>query len=198
MAALLAASEAPWRRWWKRSRRALLAALTVAAAMAGGFVWLLVQSNRSDAVTRLADMSSDVRTEVWRSVVADLPTYWPWGTGIGAYADPYRINEPDSLLRPTYSNHAHNEWIEIAYTAGLPGLILLAVAVAMAGYGLVRAWRGRREDRVLARTGGTVLLVLAIASTTDYPVRTPIMSAILILAALWLARDAARHGPVKS
>ncbi len=38
------------------------------------------------------------------------------------------MHEPDALLRADYANHAHNDWLEVALTGGLPALLILAAA----------------------------------------------------------------------
>ena len=70
-------------------------------------------------------------------------------------------------------------------TAGLPGLVLAVIAVLM----YIRAARVAGEatgiSGHLQRAGLITILVLAFASVSDYPVRTPILSAILAIAAIW-------------
>ena len=185
----LALIEAPWKPTGRANRKA---AAVKAGALLGGLVllvWLTVVSGRDEAVYRLAGAAQDSRFPLWSSVLDAIPTYMPWGTGVGAFADAYQIHEPDALLRPTYSNHAHNEWLEIAFTAGIPGLLILTFAAIAVIAGGIRAWRARGEAAVLPRAGFILILILALASTSDYPVRTPIMSGILALAAVWLSKD---------
>lgn len=152
-------------------------------------VWITVWTGRAEAISRLMRTSEDLRLPLWESIVDVIPIYMPWGTGVGAYTDAYQIHEPEALLRPTFSNHAHNEWLEIAFTAGIPGLLLLASAVVAFLVGVVRALRSRGDAGALPRAGAIMIILLAIASTTDYPVRTPIMSGVLALATLWLCRS---------
>jgi hypothetical protein len=59
-------------------------------------------------------------------------------------------------------------------------LVLVFLAVAI--------WRGLRSagDAALFKRLGIVgIILLAIASISDYPVRTPILSAVFVLAAIW-------------
>jgi O-antigen ligase len=93
--------------------------------------------------------------------------------------------EPDNLLRPTFSNHAHNEALEILLTSGIPGAALALLALVFVA---AAVWRGLRSsgDAVLfKRLGIIVIILLAIASISDYPMRTPILSAVFVLAAIW-------------
>lgn len=157
------------------------AALASVGALVGATVW----ASRDVAFMRLEDQTEDLRWPVWQSIVDMLPHYLPWGTGVGSYVEAYKVLEPDRLLRPTFSNHAHNEALEILFTAGIPGaaLVLLAVVFLAAA-----AWRGLRalgDAALFKRLGILVIILLAFASISDYPVRTPILSAVFVLAAIW-------------
>lgn len=178
-----------WRRpgqvkGWKARAVVPLAFLGIALGLVGA----TVIASRDVAIDRLSQDGEDLRWPVWQSVIDMLPVYMPWGTGIGSYAEAYQILEPEELLRPTFSNHAHNELLEVALTAGIPGLILLALAASALAIGLVRAFSANASastSATLRRLGLGMIVVLVIASASDYPVRTPIMSAVLALAAVW-------------
>jgi O-antigen ligase len=158
----------------------LFAVLAMAAVTA-----LTIYFSRDTAIDRLDNAGDSIRFPVWASIVDVLPRYMPWGTGIGSYVEAYQVLEPSEILRPKFSNHAHNEWLEIALTAGIPGLLILAAA----GIYLIRVtWKALTSsgtDASLQRLGATILIVLAFASTLDYPVRTPILAAILMIASVW-------------
>ena len=158
---------------------------STAFASVGALVWATVWASRDVAFMRLEDQTEDLRWPVWQSILDMLPHYLPWGTGVGSYVEAYQVLEPDSLLRPTFSNHAHNEVLEILFTAGIPGAALLLLALVFLG---VAAWRGLRasgDAALFKRLGILVIILLAIASISDYPVRTPILSAVFVLAAIW-------------
>lgn len=161
-----------------------LAVLGVVAAL----IWATVYASRDVALERLTGSGEDLRYPVWKSIADAIPVYWPWGTGIGSYVDAYQILEPDELLRPTYSNNAHNDWLEVVFTAGLPGAVLLAAAVCLFIIGAVRAFRADRQLNTVGFIGLIIVIMLAFASISDYPIRTPILSAVLAIAAVWAAR----------
>lgn len=158
---------------------------SAAFASVGALVWATIWASRDVAFMRLEDRTEDLRWPVWQSILDMLPHYLPWGTGVGSYVEAYKVLEPDNLLRPTFSNHAHNEVLEILFTAGIPGAALLLLALVFLG---VAAWRGLRasgDAALFKRLGILVIILLAIASISDYPVRTPILSAVFVLAAIW-------------
>uniref|UniRef100_UPI0015761843 O-antigen ligase family protein n=1 Tax=Sphingomonas bacterium TaxID=1895847 RepID=UPI0015761843 len=173
--------------------------LALGAVVAGSAALATVLAARGLAFSRLETAGADIRPLWWASIVHVLPGYLPWGSGIGSYDEVYRIIEPTALLRETYSNHAHNEYLEVALTAGIPGLLLTAAALLWAGREFWRNRRGAEPEPVFARLGVSIILILAVASITDYPLRTPLLSAVLALAASWCAaplpdRDATRSG----
>lgn len=158
------------------------------AAVVGGLVWLTAFASRDVAIERLGATENELRWPVWQSIIEMLPHYMPWGTGVGSYAQAYQILEPDSLLRPSISNHAHNEFLEVAFTAGIPGLVLLGIAFAAILFALWRSFSIKASNNsavIFSRLGGSVLVLLAIASASDYPTRTPILAAVLALASVW-------------
>ncbi|MFM7028551.1 MAG: O-antigen ligase family protein [Chakrabartia sp.] len=166
-----------------------LAERTRQRLMAGAILLLLlltaatIFAGRDVALDRLADSPEDLRWAVWRSLVPAIHMFFPWGAGIGSYVEAYQVVEPDFLLRPTFSNHAHNEVLEIAFTAGFPGLLLLGI---YAGLVVARAIRqAGPQGAAIGRLGFVLILLIGLASLTDYPASTPIILALLALFSLW-------------
>jgi O-antigen ligase len=114
-----------------------------------------------------------------------IPQYMPWGSGIGSFVPIYQIHEPPTLLIPGYFNQAHNDWIDIALTSGIPGAVLALAALIMFALGAKSALAARGVAGHLRKCGIIVILVLAFASLSDYPLRTPILSALFAIAAVW-------------
>ena len=112
--------------------------------------------------------------------------YLPLGTGMGTFDPVYRIHEPDNLLAVRYFNHAHNDPVEWILEGGIPAAMLLLAAVAWWLLKSVRAWRSPSPDKSLARVGSGILLLVLVASVTDYPARTPMIMAVAVIAAVWL------------
>ena len=159
----------------------------------------LVFFARSASVDRLLadEQGGDLRFRAWPVVMDVARDYFPWGSGAGTFVTAFQIREPLELLKPTYFNHAHNDLLELTVTAGLPGLILLGVALAGFAFAAWSAWRKdpaargaagveARQARTLARTASLVLVLIALASLVDYPLRTPSIAAFAMLQWLWL------------
>ncbi len=184
-----------------RYPRWTLPALGIAlVALIAIFVLASVFADRAESVHRLIDVKveDDTRGRALPTVLAIIRTYFPFGSGLGSFDPIFRLHEPFSMLRPTYFNHAHNDFLEIALTAGLPGLLLIAAAIGWWLWRSVAAWRG---DAVLPKLGSAILLLILLASVVDYPARTPLIMAITTITAIWLggptrAANAAGEAPL--
>jgi O-antigen ligase len=157
--------------------------LSVVGVLAG----LSVFTARDIALGRLLAEDDNLRLPVWSNILDIVPLYMPWGSGAGSYDEVYRIHENSDLLRPTYSNHAHNEWLEILLTCGIPGafiLVYVGIVLCSANY---RSANLADDSGDFAKVGASTIILLAIASTFDYPVRTPILAAVAVIGLTWLS-----------
>ena len=165
------------------------------------FLGAILQSNRAEAFQRLFASTplDDARWKLWQPAIKATLDYMPLGSGIGSFVSTYQVYETRGLLSPTYRNHAHNDFIEIAMTGGVPALVLLAVAVV--GWArLVSRWirQPRRSQEVLyGRLGAVMVLLFGVASFVDYPARVPTLACVLTLAAVWMFGDPAARGHLR-
>lgn len=159
---------------------------TVAVLAAG--VSLSVLSDRAVSVDRTLamDTAGDMRVRGLPVVLAMIGKYLPWGSGLGSFDAVFRMNEPLGLLKATYFNHAHNDWLELVLDAGVAGLLVLVATVGWWGVASVKAWRNRGKGMTLPRLGSSILLLVMLASVADYPARTPMIMAVVVIAAVWL------------
>lgn len=159
-------------------------------------VLLSIAAGRAVSIDRIwiTDSGQDMRVRGLPVVWAMIREYFPFGIGLGAFEPVFRINEPFSLLKPTYFNHAHNDWLEILIDAGLPGGLLLLAAIAWWVRASIHAWWiAPQQYEATQRIGSAMLLLIMIGSMFDYPVRTPVMMAVTTLAAVWLAGHPKAH-----
>jgi O-antigen ligase len=172
-----------------RVRNGVLAAIGVAAVVSLGFITYIFA--RAEAINRLlkGTGSEDNRADFW---VISLDLFWkyfPAGSGSGSFVAAFEIAEPAAYLDSTYLNHAHNDWIEVAMTWGLPGVLFMAAAILMYGKRTLTIWRrkdGRYRPVVMARMASILLVIFAMGSFADYPLRTPAMMALFVIASIWL------------
>lgn len=170
----------------RRGRRLVIAALGVGIAAITAAALLM---NRDLAFARLGaqELDGEFRLTAWQAIWAMAREYFPVGSGLGTFREVYRIDEPYMLLSRTYLNHAHNDFLELLMTGGLPALAILLVALFAYGVGLVCLIRSvHRHDLQLARLGAIIIAILAAASFTDYPLRVPSLACLLVLAAMWM------------
>ena len=111
----------------------------------------------------------------------------PWGSGLGSFEPAYWLYEPDHLLMPAYMNHAHDDWLEIVMTGGVPAALVALLAVVAWGGRTFALMRNRSQagTHVVSRLGLVIILMLAVASLSDYPVRVPSLACLLVCAAVW-------------
>ena len=164
---------------------AVVAAVLVAVITIVG--WLLA-SGQALALRRFRafDLQTEDRDEIWRAVWGRLGDYMPFGAGAGSYEKVYQTFEARNDLGPTYSNHAHNDWLEVVFTFGWIGIAFLIVAVVawvIAMRSVLRLRAG--EERAIRLLGLMLILMAAAASITDYPLRVPSLSALFVIACLW-------------
>lgn len=166
-------------------------------AILATFILASVAADRAVSIDRFinGDAGQDMRSRALPTVLTIIRSLFPFGSGMGSFDQIFRIYEPFALLKPTYFNHAHNDFLEIVLTAGLPGLLLLATAIGWWGRMSVAAWRaGTGSDYLLPKMGSSMLLLILIASMFDYPARTPLIMAMAMIAAIWLDTARPRRG----
>lgn len=161
----------------------------IAIAAIAGFILFSIAADRAQSVDRILsiDTSNDLRVRAFPTVMAATGTYLPFGSGFGSFDALFRMREPFELLQPLYFNHAHDDFLEIVLDGGLPALALLAVGLGWWILISIRLWRRPTSSHVtLGRLGSAMLLLIFIASIFDYPARTPMMMAVIVLAGCWM------------
>jgi len=150
------------------------------------FLLLSVAADRAVSLDRLlaVDTGQDMRTRGLPTVLTAISSYFPMGVGLGGFDPIFRRHEPIGLLKATYFNHAHNDFLEITLDAGIIGMILVVAGLAWWVWASVNAWRNGNR---FSKLGSAILLLVIAASVVDYPIRTPLMLAIVSIAAIWLS-----------
>jgi O-antigen ligase len=135
--------------------------------------------------------SFESRQTMWSNTMPAIGDHLVLGSGVGSFPRVYRQYEDQAAVTPTFANHAHNDYLEIALEAGLPGLLLLAAFFLWWGSRAVPIWRSQAADRyaVAASIASAAILVHSIV---DYPLRTAALSAIFAACLALMARPRAR------
>ncbi|HMI18428.1 MAG TPA: O-antigen ligase family protein [Sphingomonas sp.] len=184
-----------------RPRRTVVvaAALTALAVL----IAVALTFSRAESVQRLfaIDPVEDARVRLLRPLMAMIHGFFPFGSGFGSFEPVYLGFEPFGNLAVTIMNQAHDDYLQLALEAGLPGLLLLIAFLGWWGWTSLRLWRrADGEGRLLGRLGSVVLLLIMVASATDYPVRTPLMMVLAAQSAGWMLLPARRrtdHGEMR-
>lgn len=180
------------RRRLEGGPRWLFPALTgMAVLLVAGFVALSFAADRADAINRLIALEGreDMRSRALPTILSMIGQYMPYGSGFGGFDPVFRIHEPFDLLKPTYFNQAHNDFLGIALDGGLAGAVVLILGVLWWLVATIGVWRVRPNDEVsLGRLGSSIILLVLVASIIDYPARTPTIMSVIVVAAVWLAQ----------
>lgn len=160
--------------------------LLIAAAVGLFLLLALVAFMPTGTIMRSADLvvGEDIRFDIWPVSIQVVQQHFPFGAGMGAFVEAYQILEPDDQLRSQYVNHAHNDVLELLVDAGIAGAALLVAGTVLWVRTLVRALRAGSSAR-LPRLGLIVSGLLAAASIVDYPLRTPALAALFVIALVW-------------
>lgn len=168
-------------------RWAMPAIIGLCVLCVGATVGLSLQQDRASSINRVmaGDIEGDMRSRALPTVLTMTKSYFPVGEGFGSFDTIFRAYEPHDLLKPTYFNRVHNDFIEVVLDGGVPAALLLLAALLFWLFYSVRAWRSG-PTQILARLGSLMVLLIGVASTIDYPARTPFIMALIVVAAVWL------------
>jgi O-antigen ligase len=124
----------------------------------------------------------------------------PLGSGLGTFVPIYDMHAPRTLLADRFVNHAHDDWLELWLTGGVPALMLAAAFLAWFLSAVVTCWRPTRptmpaRDILFARAASIAVALLLVHSALDYPLRTLALSVVFALACglLFPAAEAVRR-----
>lgn len=155
-------------------------------------VLITILMARGQAFERMAESGNteEFRFRMWQPVIQAAWTYFPIGSGAGTFVEVYQVHEPKDLLSIYYVNHAHNDFLEMLLTTGLPGVLLTfvgAAAYVRAAWAAFQSYKSRNREKLYARLGAVLIFMLMIASAADYPLRVPALVSIFVVAVVWLA-----------
>lgn len=128
------------------------------------------------------DATSDLRYQFWPVVVHGVKVYFPFGSGFGTFQPIFAALEPLSIVKPTYVNHAHSDYLEIALEGGVIGVfLLLGFGVWFAATAIARLRRSERGHVGFApiAIGVAGIVEILLHSILDYPLRTLALAAVM-------------------
>jgi len=200
--ALLVLSMAGTSMAWQRQSPQAGAQWIMRSMLPMGLIVLCIWFMTTNGAERLAApflrgaMEQDQRWTFWRDVSHAAAAFWPVGSGIGTFVEAFAMHEPLASVSERYLNHAHNDYLDVALEAGLPGLVFVAGALWLT---LATAWRNNRSARSERQRMEVILTLLppaliALHSFLDYPARTHAIGALVLLC--WaMAANRITHNP---
>ena len=172
-----------------RVRKWLLLGVCGVAVGGGGVAATAVMVSRDEALQRLLTdaVSEDARASYLPTLLRMASEFFPVGSGFGSFDPVFRMYEPFETLEINYFNHAHNDALEMLITGGVAGGLVVAVFLFWLIYRTLHILinRTHTEGWAYALTGLGVIVLLLIGSLFDYPLRTPLLAAILAIACAW-------------
>lgn len=107
------------------------------------------------------------RGEFARTTIDGIKENWATGVGFGNFQKAYQIYEKEGMIFKQFVNHAHNEYLEIAFEGGVLAILLMAFYFVLL---IVSFARIRRDP--LQKAAFLSVSFLLIHSLVDYPLRT--------------------------
>ncbi|TMM50430.1 O-antigen ligase family protein [Qipengyuania marisflavi] len=177
-------------------RRAALGAAALFAALLA-LPYVLASNVRLAGVAARFDAVKDFRQELWTDTLFALQTYWPAGSGLGTFVTAFLPAERIEVVDPTFPNRAHNDYLEFLLEAGLLAPLVLVAGAILLFLLARRALAAEGEARINAIFALGTLVVIALHSIVDYPLRNMAIACLAGVAAGLLgtrpSRGSAEH-----
>jgi O-antigen ligase len=168
----------------KSTTRIIVAALLVGLLLATQFALMRLQDRFE------ADRLADARVPFARNTMEAARAYMPFGSGMGTFVSVYPgFEKAGDGTTGFYANRAHNDVLELWLEAGVAGLSAMVAFAIWLLWTLSRLWwRGLEgadpAEQLQARAATAGMLLLALHSLVDYPLRT---AALMVLLAFFAA-----------
>ncbi|CCV04111.1 membrane hypothetical protein [Mesorhizobium metallidurans STM 2683] len=107
------------------------------------------------------------RGEFARTTIDGIKENWATGVGFGNFQKAYQIYEKEGMIFKQFVNHAHNDYLEIAFEGGILAVLLMASYFVL----LFASFARIRRDP-LQKAAFLSVSFLLIHSLVDYPLRT--------------------------
>ncbi len=148
-----------------------------------------IYASRSLAFDRLFldNQGIGIRGDILPLLTDMIWEYFPVGAGFGSFEHVFKGFEPLELLRPSYMNHAHNDWLQFLIEGGIVGALLLVsflIWYCIRTLGVIRAGSVRNGSKY--RLSAVMIAFIGVASVVDYPVRVPIFMVLFCISCLIL------------
>ena len=158
-----------------------LVALGVIALLA---VAIVTSSAFGIVFSRVNDTGDDLRWQFAAWSWPLLKQYSVLGSGFGAFKTVYQAHEHLAWVFPNYVNAVHDDYLQLVIEAGVPGLVVLLLLVLSLVICVAAWWSLPKRDphRREMALGFAIVILFALHSVLDYPLRRPAAWIILSVA----------------
>jgi exopolysaccharide production protein ExoQ len=162
-----------------------LGVLSLCGLVAGAALVYALRDNAAigRALGRFATQG-EARPEIWTDALFAIRTYLPWGAGMGTFLPIFIVHERLEIVSDMIVNRAHNDYLELLFEAGIPGIVALMAIAGMMLRGTIAGLRSPdRRVRGQVFCAVSILLVLGGHSLLDYPLRSMSLAGIAAVCA---------------
>jgi len=176
LAAALLLTAGLWLRPWRARRWPWVAGVSALLLVALTLAWTRLPELR-DGFTELVvvdGVEGNTRWDIWAGTVASFGRSPVVGSGLGSYRHVIGLDKP--ATGTSVLEQAHNDWLEWASTAGVAGVVFLALFLVGAGVALrPRRVRHLRFDLRYPLAGAAVALTAtALHEMVGFGLQTPV------------------------
>lgn len=169
------------------------------AALLALVIYAMTPGSVESAMKLQASLMGEGRIISLPDILFTMRQYWPWGSGFGTFVPVFQANENLDLVGENWVNHAHNDYLELLIEAGAAGALLLILILLSLGWRMWRLIRAvRANDPGPALAGFTMIVLLAVHSLVDYPLRMDSIAAVAAFALGLCFTPAQRPDPAET
>jgi hypothetical protein len=177
---------------WGSERMRKAAALLLIPAALGGVVLIFSSEDAQYLLHRGSALGAEDRRVIFATGFEAIRDFWPFGSGLGTFAEAYPSYEDPFAVSDRFANHAHNDYIELVFETGIGGLAVLTGFLTWWGVSARRVWRDAAASPY-ARAAVVASAALLVHSLVDYPLRTAGLAAVFAACCALIAAPAARQ-----
>ncbi len=127
-----------------------------------------------------SSLSVSSRAEMASNTAQATGDFLPFGSGLGTFRAVYRLYEDHDAVDRVVTNHAHNDYLELALETGIPGILLMLAFLAWWAVVASGAWRSPASSPY-ARAAAVASAAILFHSLVDYPLRTAALSCVFAM-----------------
>jgi O-antigen ligase len=141
--------------------------------------------------------SVTIRADIWSHTAHVIGEHGIAGSGLGTFPAVYRLSEDPATVERTFVNHAHNDYMEFALEAGIPGIVLTLLFLLWWCSRAFAIWRSP-DAAEMARAACVASAAVLLHSLVDYPLRTAAIATVTAMALALMADPARRRHQVRA